>query len=204
MGRQWKQGGQGLGKRRCLPGTALGKQGASRMAWPLSGVLRWQSWGAMTPVPCFPALWSVVHILNPDCKTRRPRRCSQDLPTTGILVGGGSSTTLGPGLQRGEPVPPGETGAQTRSAATVKYSSFLMQPSTLSRAWGHAHTQTHTRHSEGCTLGPTDHSCSCRPSRAHTAAHTQYQQLLPPSPRLTSTKKSTQILLQRLDSVRAP
>lgn len=73
----------------------------------------------------------------------------------------------------------------------------------------HTHRHTQTVVQAGDTLGPTcqqpqllalESSQGC----ASLDSHIKASQRLPPRPRLTSTKKSVQTLLQPLDSVRAP
>ena len=74
--------GQESGERRDPPGTDPGKQGASRRLHhrQVSGGGGCYGTGVLgeTPGPCSPCPLSIVHNPNPNCKTRKPKGCSQD------------------------------------------------------------------------------------------------------------------------------
>ena len=138
--------------------------------------------------PAPPPLLSVAYILNPDCKTRRPKGLGRDLQASGVLVGGGSSVTTWadtaevsghPQVKRGCP-------GQVRCPRCILIDplcSFLPPGATTLKG-----THRHTHYSACCTLGSTfqqTHIPACMwytPARWHRALRwpTRYQQLPAP------------------------
>lgn len=95
-----------------------------------------------------PALCPWFTSQTPTAKPVRPRIAARPCQPSRSPAGRKKVRPPEPVLQGREP-PPGETGARAASTASVAHWSFLMQPSTLSRAWGLAHTRTHTDRSTG-------------------------------------------------------
>lgn len=179
----------------------------------MPGVRRWGllwNWGAGTDTRPLLPLPSVHHSHpKPQLQNQEAQRLQPGLPAAGVLGRGRRSTLLNQCC--GEESRPQEKPVlrlHPQPQLSTDHSSCSPLPS---QGVGVVHTHRHTQTvvQTGDTLGPMcqapqllalegSQGCACLDS------HTKAPQRLPPRPRLTSTKKSVQTLLQPLDSVRAP